>query len=263
MRRFDPPTVALALLMTAAAAPACANAKMNPPMLALAFSTSEPGTDLPSGWRFHALSRKPRTTRFSVVDAAGIGVLRAQADDAAGMIVHPLDLPATTTLIWRWKVDHALADANLSRKSGDDFAARVYVFFDVPDSALGFGERIKLKLARLVYGQDLPVAALCYVWANRAAVGTIAPSAYTRHIHTIVLESGNGHAGQWRAESRDLGADYRAAFHSPPPRISGIALASDTDNTHARVRAWFGDLAFAPAAATVRDPGAPQRSFPP
>ncbi len=181
-----------------------------------------------------------------MVEDDGVSVLQATADNAAGMVVHPLDLPPATRLGWRWKVDHVVPRGDLFRRSGDDFAARVYVFFDLPDSALGFGARIKLKLARMVFGADLPAAALCYVWANHAPVGTIAPSAFTSQVRMIVLESGNEHARTWRAESRDVAADYRAAFHSASPRISGVVLANDTDNTHSGVRAWFGDLALTP-----------------
>ena len=64
----------------------------------------------------------------------------------------------------------ALAD--LARKSGDDFAARVYVFFDVPRDELPFGTRFKLKMLEILYGERLPTAAICYVWDNRHPVGT-------------------------------------------------------------------------------------------
>ncbi|MGA9422817.1 MAG: DUF3047 domain-containing protein [Rhodanobacteraceae bacterium] len=217
--------------------------------VSLRFSNAAPGAMLPPAWQYHALSRTARATRFTLVDDAGARVLQATADDAAGMVDHPLDLPAATTLAWRWKVDHAVIHGDLHRRSGDDFAARVYVFFDVPDSELGFGTRMRLKLARMLYGANLPDRALCYVWDNRAAVGTITASAYTSEVQMIVLESGNDHAGTWRTESRNLAADYRAAFHEAPPRISGVALGSDTDNTHGSAHAGFGDLVFVPAGA--------------
>lgn len=217
--------------------------------ISLRFSNAAPGVTLPPGWQYHALSRNARATRFALVDDAGARVLQAAADDAAGMVVHALDLPAATTLAWRWKVDHAVIHGDLHRRSGDDFAARVYVFFDVPDSELGFATRMRLKLARMLYGANLPDRALCYVWGNRAAVGTAIASAYTSEVQMIVLESGNDQAGSWRTESRNLAADYRAAFHRAPPRISGVALASDTDNTHGSAHADFGDLALVPAGA--------------
>jgi len=46
------------------------------------------------------------------------------------------------------------------------------------------------------------------------------------------------------SEERDVAADSRAAFGEEPPRISGIAIAADTDQTGKNVRAWFADIAF-------------------
>ena len=43
---------------------------------------------------------------------------------------------------------------------------------------------------------------------------------------------------------RDVAADFRAAFGEAPPRITGIAVSADTDNTGERVTALFGDLRF-------------------
>ena len=60
----------------------------------------------------------------------------------------------------------------------------------------------------------------------------------------VVVDSGNAHAGQWREVVRDVAADFRAAFGSPVPMISGIAVAADTDNTGGKVEARFGDLSF-------------------
>ncbi|GAP65553.1 hypothetical protein MBSD_n0843 [Mizugakiibacter sediminis] len=214
--------------------------------LALRFSTSAVGAALPPGWSYYRMSRKPARTRFALVDDAGTTVLRADAVRSAGALAHALDVPAASVLAWRWKVDHAVAAARPQRRSGDDYAARVYVFFDVPDDALGLATRWKLKVARRVLGADLPNAALCYVWDNRRAPGTIAADPFIASVREIVLESGDAHAGRWRRERRDLAADYRAAFGKPAPRVIGIAVASDTDNTQSVATAWFGDLELAP-----------------
>jgi pyruvate/2-oxoacid:ferredoxin oxidoreductase beta subunit len=60
----------------------------------------------------------------------------------------------------------------------------------------------------------------------------------------LVVDSGNGHAGQWREVVRDVAADFRVAFGEPVPAISGVAVAADTDNSGERVEARFGDLWF-------------------
>jgi hypothetical protein len=90
----------------------------------------------------------------------------------------------------------------------------------------------------------VPAAALCYVWDGKLPAGTGLWSAYTDRVRLVVVESGPGRLGQWVAEKRNVAADFRAAFGEAPPRISGIAIAADTDQTGAKVRAWIGDIRF-------------------
>lgn len=219
----------------------------------LRFSDTAQGTILPSGWKPYAMSRHKPAAHMAIVRDGDADVFGIDASHAAGAIAHVLDIPAATTLSWRWKVDHSVEKADLSKKSGDDFAARIYVFFDVPRSQLSWLQRMKLDLAKRTLGHAMPTAALCYVWDNRHPVGTIARNAYFREIKTIVLQSGNAHAGSWQSQRRDLAADFRAAFGRPAPRVTGIALASDTDNTGGHVKAWFGDLTLAPSAPAVQE----------
>lgn len=223
----------------------------------LRFSNAAPGTTLPEGWKPYALSRHVALANIAVVSDAATNVLEIDANKASGSIVHMLDMPGSTQLAWRWKVDHSVAAADMRKKSGDDFAARVYVFFDLPSSALSFGERLKLRIARSIMGFDLPKAALCYVWDNSHPVGTIVPNPYYSGVRMIVLESGNANAGQWRSERRDLGADFRAAFRGAAPRVTGVALASDTDNTASDATAWFGDLSLDPTPLPSKNEVAP------
>ncbi|MEO8802729.1 MAG: DUF3047 domain-containing protein [Rudaea sp.] len=216
----------------------------------LRFSDANPGATLPSGWAPYRMSRRHAMAKISIASDDSTNVLHIDADHAAGAIAHPLDLPAATIISWRWKVDHSVARADLTTKGGDDFAARVYVFFDLPRSALSFGARMKLRLAHMVFGFDLPTAALCYVWDNDHPTGTIAPNVFYSGVNTIVLQSGDTHTGQWQTQRRDLAADFRTAFGRTAPRVTAIALASDTDNTRGHVNAWFGDVTFAPVAPT-------------
>jgi hypothetical protein len=218
--------------------------------LSLRFSDSATGSQLPAGWKNYPMSRHKAKAGIRLVRDGGTTVLHIDANRSAGGIAHALKLPPEQVLSWRWKVDHSVAGANLEKKHGDDFAARVYVFFDVPASALTFGERLKLRVARIAMGHELPRAALCYVWDNTHPVGTIAPNAYYGAVRAIVLQSGDAHAGQWRNEHRDVAADFRAAFGRQAPEITGVAVASDTDNTKGHVNAWFGDLTFSAPAAT-------------
>ena len=212
-----------------------------------AFSTAAPGAALPAGWRSITLPGR-KAPEFALVAEEGATVLRIRAVDAAGSVAYRFAGRdgARGPVSWRWKVDHALARSRFGRKDGDDFAARFYVTFDVPMESIPFVARMKLRLARLVYGADLPAAAICYVWDNREPAGTSAWNPYSDRVRMVVLESGNARAGQWIEESRDVAADYRAAFGlaagSPAPPIDGVALSADTDQTGESVTAWFGDV---------------------
>ena len=215
------------------------------------FSTAQPGPSLPAGWQVLAV-RHEKLPRFEVVREGERSVLRIHADDAVGSAAHVLDADprANPMLTWHWKIDHALEKANLAAKDGDDFAARVYVSFDVPLAQLSFAARAKLRIARLVYGPDLPTAAICYVWDNRHPIGTSAWNVYTDRVRIVVLESGNAKAGQWVREARDVDADFQAAFGAvhkgPTPHVTGVAVSSDTDQTRESVTAWFDDLRLEP-----------------
>lgn len=110
--------------------------------------------------------------------------------------------------------------------------------------ALPIGARTKALLARAIWGEKLPTAALCYVWDNRHAPGTSAWNPHSDRVRMVVLRSGS--PGAWSSESRDLESDFRAAFGSqwqkPVPRVTGIAIGKDTDQTGETATAWFGDF---------------------
>ena len=222
------------------------------PLVALAaqpvrFSGMAAGATLPPRWTVQPIPKVERQTRFDLIDDAGITVLRARADNAAASLREKLDVdPATNgQLRWRWKTEHVLEKGDLTSKSGDDYAARLYVFFDRQPAQMSFGERIAYKLGRARYGDQLPPAALCYVWDNKQPVGTIRDNAYTGFVKMIVASSGKARQGQWVTLQRDVAADYRRAFGTVAPRITGIATAVDTDNTGESTISYFGDIHFA------------------
>lgn len=213
------------------------------------FSASKPGDALPAPWRPLGISKR-KPLDLALVDDAGTTVLRADAQAAVGSLAQKLrnDLAVEPVIQWRWKVTQAVGKADLTRKRGDDFAARFYVFFDVPLDTLPFTTRIGIRFARMIYGEDVPTAVICYVWDNTHPVGHIADSAYTDRVKLVVLQSGNARAGQWQTETRDLAADFRAAFGKewtgPAPAITAIAVGNDTDQTGEHATAWFGDIRF-------------------
>ena len=210
-----------------------------------AFSQMEQGAAI-DGWQVLKPSPKAADTRYALAADAGQTVIRADADKSMSGLIHTIrvDTRRFPLLRWRWKVAAPVAEADMTQKRGDDYAARVYVMFDYPAARLPFSTRMKMQLAESIYGQKIPAAALNYVWDNRQPVGTIQANTYTDRARMVVLRSGAGQAGQWITETRDLRADFRAAFGEEAPDVVALAIATDTDNTGSRAVAWYGDFAF-------------------
>ena len=86
-----------------------------------------------------------------------------------------------------------------------------------------------------------------YVWSTDEAIGISSPSPYTTRVHIIVAESGTANLNAWVEEAHNVYEDYRRIFGGNPPRITGLGLMSDTDNTGATATAFFGDIWFTEA----------------
>jgi Protein of unknown function (DUF3047) len=212
----------------------------------------------PPPWRVITLPKLPRHTRYEIAATDGVRALRMESDGGYANLLHPLALDAAATpwLRWRWRVDAHPAGADLARKDGDDVPARVCVLFDLPLARLAAGDRLKVRLGRMLFDRDLPAASLCYVWDATLPAGTWLANAYTDRVQMLVLRStASGHApGRWQAEARDLRADFARAF--PHEAAGGAALplaaigvAADADNTGGRASAWIGDLSLSAEAA--------------
>ncbi len=214
------------------------------------FSSAAPG-EPPAVWKFATLPNKI-ATRFSIVDLAGTRVLKVEADESYGNLVHALHAKAGehTALAWRWRVDKLVENADIKTRAGDDAAAKLCVFFAFDAAKLPFGERARLTLANSATGETVPTETLCYVWDNKLPIDTGLVNAFTRRIRFIVLQSGTGKLGQWVAEKRDLSVDYQRMFGDESegkiPEIVGVAVSADADNTHGHGLAYFGDVALAP-----------------
>lgn len=213
---------------------------------AMRFSALQSGAALPAGFRHVILSSQKRETEYALVDDGGRTVLRARANSSGSGIVREIriDPRRHPLLAWQWKVMRVLEKGDLKTKAGDDYPARLYVTFDVAPESLSTSERLQLSLARMMYGQDVPAAALCYVWDTKAALGTIAPNAFTDRVRMIVVDSGASDAGHWRLHERDIRADYRAAFGVDAPMVNSVIVSTDTDNTGETAETYYGDVEF-------------------
>lgn len=213
---------------------------------AMRFSALQPGAPLPDWLQPYVLPNQPRHTQFTLVEEAGRTVLAVRANASSSGLLRRVrvDLRIHPILSWRWKVANLPVKGDLSTKAGDDFAVRIYVTFDLDPATLPLGDRLRLSLARTIWGDQLPAAALCYVWDGRSPVDTIVPNAYTDRVRMVVVDSGSAELGRWVARERNMAADFRRAFGIEPPPVTGIIVSADTDNTGESVESWFGDIEF-------------------
>lgn len=210
-------------------------------------------------WRVMLLpGQRLPATRFAIVERAGMTALELRAERSFGNLVHSFPPGASAgTLSWRWSVECFAKGSNLRKKSGDDNAVKVCALFDLPIGRIPFFDRHILKRARGQTGEPLPAATVCYVWDPSRAAGSPFPNPYSKRLRYIVLRS--GHATEsWSAESRDLAADFLAAFGEESrfgvPPLAAIAVGADSDNTKSSSLSWVTALTHAPIGSATRSP---------
>jgi hypothetical protein len=196
----------------------------------------------PSGWEPVSLG-DAAPTHWSVVEHDGGRVLRAEAKGGASGLAL-----ATTSergaLSWRWRVESRVTTLPDERtREGDDFAARVLVTFASRPGA-GMADALQDAAARLAGHDELPAAALAYVFAQGLPAGTAFRSPYTERVATIVVRGAADSTGTWYRERRDLAADFEQHFGGPMPAITGIQLLTDSDDAGGTACTLYDDLAL-------------------
>lgn len=201
-------------------------------------------------WQEVRLKSGQRSNIFKFVEWDGVNALEVVSQSSMSLFARSLnvDLIATPILCWRWRITSTLSKADMRKRDGDDYAARIYLSLRLPTASMSIGTRATLALARTIWGQDLPDAALNYVWDNRQAIGTTMPNAYTDRALMIVLRSGDTQAGVWVEERVDVLRDSRRHF-GQDARLVQLAVTADTDNTQSTTRSGFADFHFVPAQA--------------
>lgn len=166
-------------------------------------------------------------TEYRLVERGGRDVLEARSKGKASAkyLEREIDLRETPYLKWCWQVSGIHEGLDETRKSGDDYPARVYV----------------VRKTGLLPWQ---VESVNYVWSSSQPTGADWPNAFTSRAHLLALQSGEANVGEWVAEVRDVREDYQRFFDSSPGNIDGLALMSDGDNANVDATAWFTHLAF-------------------
>ena len=136
-----------------------------------------------------------------------------------------INIEDTPYLNWSWRVDQDLPELDEKTKTGDDYAARIYVVFKT-----GF--------------TPLSAKALNYVWSSNHTIDTHWPNAYTEKAIMIPLRCKLDEAGTWYHEKVNIKEDLLKHFDKTPKFIDGIAIMTDTDNSKGKASASYGDINF-------------------
>ncbi len=210
------------------------------------FSAATVGQGLPDGWKPLAFKKIEKHTNYTLVKDDNTVVVKAVAEASASGLtreikINPKEYPIVQ---WRWKIMNILKKGDVHKKEGDDYPARIYITFEYEPSKLGFFKKAEYQIGRLLYGENLPIAAINYIWESKAPVGTMVPNPFTDRVMMFVVESGSAKLDQWINEERNVYEDYKKAFGEEPPMISGVAIMTDTDNTGESATAYYGDILF-------------------
>lgn len=201
-------------------------------------------SSLDDGWEPLEFPKIDRHSRYQLVEEDGEQVVEATTDNSASGLIARMSVEPGDSLIlrWRWKVSNVFETGDAREKDGDDYPARIYVAFEFEADKAGFFERAKRKTVEVLFGEELPGDALNYIWANQLPAGEVVPNPYTDTTMMMAVNSGADKSGEWVTVERDIVADYTEAFGRKPPKLVGVAIMSDSDNTGESATAWYGDV---------------------
>ena len=182
-------------------------------------------------------------SHYSASREGEITFLRGESEASASGLIYKGEFNVNdwTHLSWRWRIKTTIPGAKDIKKSGDDYAIRIYVIFEYdPDSSEGF-MKLKYSLAKALYGEYPPHSALNYVWANVDWDTEWIPNPFTDRAVMIAMDRGNQLTGEWRVHSSNILETYRKVFGEDPPAKASLAIMSDSDNTG---EAGLGDIDY-------------------
>jgi hypothetical protein len=179
------------------------------------------------GWRMVSSFAVP-PTQYS---RAGRGIIKAESLGSRSSLFKEVkekerSLPI---LSWRWKVSNVVRSAIETRKDRFDAAARVLVVF---------GGEGGFRLGRWAEPPGLKIE---YIWASHLPKGHIFDHPGEKFCKVFVLESGEGKAGQWVYEKRNIHEDFKTAFGKGPEGVSAIGIQTDTDHSNEMVTAYYSE----------------------
>jgi hypothetical protein len=204
---------------------------------------STPPSPADAGWHAVPLPGK-EPTRYQREAKDGRPAIAAMAVRSASMWRHKFDPPPAKLgeVSFSWWAQTLLANASVADVDREDATARVLFGFGGDHSKLPLRARMSFDLAEALTGERPPYATLMYVWDATAPVGTVIVNPRSDRIRKIVVDSGPEGLRRWRDHRRDLAADFRLAFGEEPGPLRSMALMTDSDNTRAQARTWYGEI---------------------
>lgn len=208
------------------------------------FSEADPADGIPSDWEPLVFEKIDTHTDYRLIDHQGTTVIRAESDSSASGLIRRVRIdPGKYPVIqWSWRATGVFEKGDVTKKSGDDYPARIYIAFEYDPDKVGFLERAKFKAIKMLHGEYPPTGALNYIWASNSPEGKIVSNAFTDRVKMIVAESGTENKGTWVSESRNVFKDYKTAFGEDPPTIRAISIMTDSDNTGESTVTYYGDI---------------------
>ena len=197
-----------------------------------------------NSWNVLTFGSIDEHTSYTLVKDRNVNVVKAESNESASGLTkiirfNPKEYPY---LSWRWKVNKAIPGTDVTKKSGDDYAARIYVMFDYDVKDLPEAEQSRVGWYKFFNGKLPPLATINYIWANKADVGNIVSSAYTSRVKMVTLKNKDSALQKWHIEERNIYEDYKKAFGEEPKEVISLAIMTDTDNTSSMAESYFGDI---------------------
>ncbi len=210
------------------------------------FSRGEPDRKIPSGWQELDFNNGKKRTDYRLANDSGSMVLQAVSNGSASGLykkvqIDPKEFPF---IRWSWKVSNVYEKGNGRIREGDDYPARIYFTFGHDASRVSILQKAKFNLIKALYGQYPPLATINYIWASKLITGQVLPSPYAEESMMVVVESGGARTGRWISYTRNILEDYRQIFSNDPTLITGVAVMTDSDDTHEAATSWYGDITF-------------------
>lgn len=199
---------------------------------------------LPEDWKamdFRGLD----PTHYELVEKNGKTVIKAESNESSSGLIRriDIDLKEYPVIRWNWFAEDIIEKGDVTQKDGDDYPVRIYIIFDYDLSNLSWWQRNKIRVLRRFYG-EVPGRAINYIWDKDTEIGTVVENPYTDLVMMQVVENGTENLNRWMTYERNVYEDYKAIYDEEPPKIGGIAIMTDTDDTGESVTAYFGDITF-------------------